>query len=177
MSAPSQPDRRHRQRVPPTSCAAPTLRIGTHDGKFHCDEALACAMLSMLPRWQGAAVVRTRNPDVLAACDAVVDVGAVHDAATMRFDHHQKGFVDTLEGHAIKLSSAGLVYKYYGREVIRAVTGGALSDETVEVLYERVYTNFIEHIDGIDNGIEPYEGAKRYKVRSPTAGCRVHVVL
>ena len=45
------------------------------------------------------------------------------------------------------------------------MTGGELSDETVSVLYERVYTNFIEHIDGIDNGIEAYEGAKRYKVR------------
>ena len=56
-------------------------------------------------------------------------------------------------------------YKHFGRDVIRVVTGGELSDETVSVLYERVYTNFIEHIDGIDNGIEAYEGAKRYKVR------------
>ena len=23
--------------------------IGTHDGKFHCDEVLACAMLKLLP--------------------------------------------------------------------------------------------------------------------------------
>ena len=57
-------------------------------------------------------------------------------------------------------------YKHFGRDIIRVVTGGELSDETVDVLYERVYTNFIEHIDGIDNGIEAYEGAKRYKVSS-----------
>jgi len=88
---------------------APATKIGTHDGKFHCDEALACAMLSMLPTWSGAAVVRTRNPDALATCNAVVDVGAVYDAAGLRFDHHQKGFEHTLDGHTIKLSSAGLV--------------------------------------------------------------------
>ena len=89
--------------------AGTAVKIGTHDGKFHCDEALACAMLSMLPTWRGAVIVRTRKPDVLAVCNAVVDVGAVYDAATLRFDHHQKGFDHALEGHAIKLSSAGLV--------------------------------------------------------------------
>lgn len=30
--------------------AAP--RIGTHDGTFHCDEALACALLRLLPRFR-----------------------------------------------------------------------------------------------------------------------------
>ena len=27
--------------------------IGTHSGSFHCDEALACAMLKMLPEFAG----------------------------------------------------------------------------------------------------------------------------
>jgi hypothetical protein len=45
--------------------------IGTHDGKFHCDEALACAMLKALPEWKDAAIVRTRNPEALAQCDIV----------------------------------------------------------------------------------------------------------
>jgi hypothetical protein len=52
---------------------APTAqkKIGTHDGKFHCDEALACAMLKCLPDWKDAVVVRTRNPEQLARCDIV----------------------------------------------------------------------------------------------------------
>lgn len=28
--------------------------IGTHDGKFHCDEVLACAMLKLLPVYKFA---------------------------------------------------------------------------------------------------------------------------
>lgn len=27
-------------------------RIGTHNGTFHCDEALACALLRLLPEYQ-----------------------------------------------------------------------------------------------------------------------------
>lgn len=27
-------------------------RIGTHDGTFHCDEALACALLRLLPEYR-----------------------------------------------------------------------------------------------------------------------------
>ncbi len=46
-------------------------KIGTHDGKFHCDEALACAMLKFLPEFRDAVIVRSRDPLALAACDVV----------------------------------------------------------------------------------------------------------
>jgi uncharacterized UPF0160 family protein len=43
----------------------------------------------------------------------VVDVGDVYDPEKQRFDHHQRGFGETLDAnHKIKLSSAGLIYKY-----------------------------------------------------------------
>lgn len=50
----------------------------------HCDEALACAMLKMLPEWSDAVVVRTRDETELAKCDVVVDVGGVYDPAAQR---------------------------------------------------------------------------------------------
>ena len=40
--------------------------IGTHDGSFHCDEALAVAMLKCLPEYHSAVVLRTRDPALLA---------------------------------------------------------------------------------------------------------------
>ena len=45
-------------------------------------------------------------------------------AATERYDHHQRGF-DEVFGHgfATKLSSAGLVYKHYGREIVAGAMG------------------------------------------------------
>jgi uncharacterized UPF0160 family protein len=59
------------------------VKIGTHNGAFHCDEALACAILTSLPRFSDAEIVRTRDQKVLDTCDIVVDVGGI-------FDHQQK---------------------------------------------------------------------------------------
>lgn len=78
--------------------------IGTHDGSFHCDEALAISMLKCLPQYENATVVRSRKPDILASCHMVVDVGAVYDETTLRFDHHQREFTGVLEGYQTKLS-------------------------------------------------------------------------
>ena len=43
-------------------------RIGTHNGKFHCDEALACYMLKRLEEYKDAKIVRTRNQKVSQDC-------------------------------------------------------------------------------------------------------------
>lgn len=74
--------------------------IGTHDGSFHCDEVLACAMLRLIPEFKDAVVKRSRDPVVLEACDIVVDVGGVFDPQTHRYDHHQRYvalFTDTYQ--------------------------------------------------------------------------------
>ena len=55
-----------------------------------------------------------------------------------------------------KLSSAGLVYFHFGHNVIAEVTGRAADDYVVKTLFDKVYENFVEEVDGIDNGIDPY---------------------
>lgn len=60
------------------------LKIGTHNGPFHCDEVLAVAMLKLLPEHEKASVVRTRDEALLAECDIVVDVGGVFDDGKKR---------------------------------------------------------------------------------------------
>ena len=64
-------------------------KIGTHNGTFHCDEALACFMLKQLPEYKHADIIRTRNPEELAKCDVVVDVGGVYDPDKHRYDHQR----------------------------------------------------------------------------------------
>ena len=96
-------------------------RICTHDGAFHCDEALACFLLSRTRTFrENYTIVRTRDVSVIEdeATDVVVDVGGVFDAGRLRFDHHQRSF-DEVFGHGFntKLSSAGLVYREFGKEV------------------------------------------------------------
>ncbi len=51
------------------------LRIGTHSGTFHCDEALGCWMLRQTAKFRDAEIVRTRDPEVLKDLDVVIDVG------------------------------------------------------------------------------------------------------
>jgi uncharacterized UPF0160 family protein len=146
--------------------AAPPL-LGTHDGHFHCDEALACAMLAMLPSFKGHALLRTRDPAALGTCDVLVDVGAVYDPAAKRYDHHQRGFGESLAeiGHKTKLSSAGLVWRHYGRTLLSQLAQPEqLPDKDLDVLYRKVYRDFIEHLDAIDNGISPGVGGQLYSV-------------
>ena len=64
--------------------------IGTHNGTFHCDEVFACYMLKLLPEYQNATIVRTRDPKLLSECDILVDVGGIYDPTIHRYDHHQR---------------------------------------------------------------------------------------
>ncbi|KAG7450491.1 metal-dependent protein hydrolase [Guyanagaster necrorhizus] len=131
--------------------------IGTHNGTFHCDEALAVFLLRQTTAYQGAELKRTRDPAILDSCDIVVDVGAIYDEAKQRFDHHQRGFTQVFgHGFTTKLSSAGLVFKHFGKEVISNRTQVSLDDPKVQTLWLKMYEEFIEAIDGGDNGIPRY---------------------
>ena len=56
-------------------------------------------------------------------------------------------------GFVTKLSSAGLVYKHYGKEIVAAVMGKPIDSTAVETTWLAVYKYFMEAVDGIDNGI------------------------
>lgn len=146
--------------------------IGTHDGKFHCDEVLACAMLKLLPQYADATVKRTRNPTILDTCDIVVDVGGVFDHSVHRYDHHQRYRLDSKMPNVFsllmffsdrafqesfsslkpgfpwvtRLSSAGLVYVHFGQEIISQLLAISIESELVQETYKRVYEGFIEEI-------------------------------
>ncbi|XP_072987492.1 uncharacterized protein [Typha latifolia] len=133
-------------------------RVGTHNGSFHCDEALGCFMIRLTDKFSGAEIVRTRDPQILDTLDAVLDVGGVYDPSRDRYDHHQKGFSEVFgNGFSTKLSSAGLVYKHYGKEIIAKELELAEDHEDVQQLYLAIYKSFIEALDAIDNGINQYD--------------------
>mmetsp|Transcript_20492 Transcript_20492/g.51607 ORF Transcript_20492/g.51607 Transcript_20492/m.51607 type:complete len:371 (+) Transcript_20492:70-1182(+) len=135
------------------------VRIGTHNGAFHCDEAFGCFMLRQTAGFRDAEVVRSRDPEVLKELDVVIDVGGVYDASAQRFDHHQKGFTEVFgHGFTTKLSSAGLVYKHYGKEIVRDLLGLPADSPNLDKVYLAVYKNFVEGLDAIDNGIMQYPG-------------------
>ena len=131
--------------------------VNPHSGHFHADEALAVYMLRLLPTYRSASLVRTRDPSLLAECHTVVDVGGEYSPANNRYDHHQREFNTTFPSKSTKLSSAGLVYMHFGKAIIALRTGLPESHPDVTLLYEKLYTDFVEALDANDNGIELYD--------------------
>jgi len=154
--------------------------IGTHSGTFQADEAMGVWMLRQVPAYRNAKVVRSRDPAVLEKLDIVIDVGGVYDHAKLRYDHHQRDYDERFDGgketvlkkeggsngqtevltqpRCTKLSASGLVYRHYGRDVIRAhypeIVGDG-TDEYLELAYVKLYDSLLEALDAVDTGVEP----------------------
>lgn len=86
------------------------------------------------------------------------------------------------EGHKIRLSSAGLVYKHFGKEIIRNAADSLLkeyegklkvdiflTEEDLDSLYLAVYESFIMGVDGIDNGVNQYPKEVKPAYSNPTS--------
>ena len=150
--------------------------IGTHHGTFHNDEVLACTMLKLLPEYKEAAIVRTRDEEVLKGCQIVVDVGGKYDPAALLYDHHQREFTETYsEAHDVtKLSSAGLVFKHHGKDVITAICKGKdLPGSVIDIFVQKIYEGLMTEVDAIDNGVEIAGDAPvKYRITS-NLGARV----
>jgi len=77
----------------------------------------------------------------------------VYAPEKLRFDHHQPTFQGVFSDQfSTKLPSAGLIYKHFGKDLIQTIMH--TDEHQTAVLYKQIYKSFIEHIDGIDNGIE-----------------------
>lgn len=91
----------------------------------------------------------------------MLDVGGVYDPERFRYDHHQRGFDNNFDnGFNTKLSSAGLVYKHFGLNIVAQELGLELTHPDVERVYKAVYKNFVEAIDAVDNGVNQYNTDK-----------------
>jgi len=136
------------------------MRVATHDGSFHADEVFALAALSLLG--EPLEIVRTRDPEVLEACDARVDVGFRADPATGDFDHHQReGAGERRNG--VRYASFGLVWREHGA----ALCGG---DAEVAA---RVDESLVQGVDANDTGqalAEASEGGIRAMTVSGVIG-------
>ncbi|XP_058799041.1 MYG1 exonuclease isoform X2 [Phymastichus coffea] len=150
------------------------LKIGTHNGHFHCDEVLACYLLKLLPEYKDAKIERTRDQNILDTCDIVVDVGSEYDPKIHRYDHHMREFNESIStvinkpGYTctMKLSSAGLIYCHFGHRIIKQLVPEIQDADDIERIFKRVYDMFIKEIDGIDNGIPMFEGEPLYRVHT-----------
>ncbi len=113
--------------------------LGTHSGNFHADDVFAVAALSMLhPEYE---IRRSRDPEIWAQCDYLVDVGGRYDHEAKVYDHHFKDGPTYDDG--LKMSSIGLVWKHYGKKICDSAA-----------IAEQVCRTLIRQFDAIDNGIK-----------------------
>lgn len=132
--------------------------VCTHSGAFHADEVLATTLTKFSTEFKDSWIIRTRNNEIHKLADLVCDVGGIHDPSAHRYDHHMKEFTlvydDILK---IKMSSAGLVYKHLGKNIISNLLKGMgiyeQNKDNIQKIYDKVYVNFIAYVDGADNGI------------------------
>ncbi len=122
--------------------------IATHNGNFHADDVFSIAALKgVFPAFK---LIRTRDLELIANADIVVDVGGIYDADADRFDHHQRGGAGERE-NGIPYSSFGLIWQKYGLEicqgnqdVVNAVDTGLVS--TIDAID-------CGHVEGVSKGI------------------------
>ena len=122
--------------------------IATHNGNFHADDVFSVAAFkSIFPSFK---LIRTRDMDLIAQADIVIDVGGEHDPERDRFDHHQRGGAGERE-NGIPYSSFGLIWQKYGLEicggnqdVAHAVDAGLVS--TIDAID-------CGHVEGVPQGI------------------------
>lgn len=130
------------------------MKIVTHNSFFHTDDLMAVATL--LLKFPGAEVVRSRDQETIEGADVVVDVGQIYDAEKRRFDHHQKAGAG-VRPNGIPYASFGLVWKAFGEEL----SGGL---EEAKVVDERL----VMPVDATDNGVDLYtptfDGVQEYSV-------------
>lgn len=125
------------------------MKVCTHNGKFHSDDVLAYSILSL---WNpNVVLVRSRDPKDWDAADIVFDVGMGH------FDHHMNDAQGKpYRSNKIPYSSAGLIWKAYGRNCIKSVLAydsESLTDKQLDIIYNNIDENFILPFDLHDNGI------------------------
>jgi uncharacterized UPF0160 family protein len=104
------------------------MRVATHPGNFHADDVFAVAVLGLAAG--PLEIVRTRDDEALAECDARIDVGGRSDPATGDFDHHQKGGAGE-RPNGIRFASFGLVWARYGTELAGDAEAASSIDERI----------------------------------------------
>ncbi len=126
------------------------MLIATHDGSFHADETIACAILTYI--FENSSIIRSRDCDELERADIVIDVSGLNDEK--HFDHHSKNFTKTrLNG--ISYATAGLMWDKFGRDFLAKVCKQNALNFSTDIIVkaqQRIDHEMMELIDLNDNG-------------------------
>ncbi|WP_291633021.1 MYG1 family protein, partial [Clostridium sp.] len=117
--------------------------LGTHSGKFHADDVMATAILTLL--LGDIKVTRTRDADILEKLDFVYDI------SFGEFDHHQLN--KEIRENNIPYAACGLVWREFGPRVIQKFNLKFNENDIISI-FDYVDKNLVQGIDATDNGID-----------------------
>lgn len=140
---------------------ADTTTIATHSGSFHADDVFGVGILMGV--FPSHSLRRTRNQALIETADYVIDVGGTWDAATGRFDHHQRGFNGARPAHqrdgqtvpGVGYASAGLVWAAHGGAYVKAwadAHGQSLDAKAVQDIVRSIDHSLVQYLDIVDTG-------------------------
>lgn len=129
--------------------------IATHDGSFHADETLACAIISYI--YERSEVIRSRDPHMLETADIIIDVSGINDEK--HFDHHSNEF-NLSRDNGINYATAGLMWLKFGDEYLRKIAldyftleqRNEITKEIYQAAKERIDREIMYGVDLNDNG-------------------------
>jgi uncharacterized UPF0160 family protein len=135
--------------------------IATHSGTFHADDVFGVGVLMGV--FPSHTLIRTRKQALIDTADYVVDVGGTWDAATGRFDHHQRGFEGARPDHEVDgvivpgvgYASAGLVWSAFGHAYVTAwgsAQGQRLDESAVGQVVRSIDHSLVQYLDLVDTG-------------------------
>ncbi|SEL44278.1 Uncharacterized protein, UPF0160 family [Colwellia chukchiensis] len=124
------------------------ITIVTHNGSFHADDVFSVAALkTIFPRIN---LIRSRDADVIAQADIVIDVGGEYDAQAGRFDHHQRGGAGARD-NGVPFSSFGLLWQKYGVAICQGKQ--AVADAVDRELVSAIDAIDCGYVEGVPQGI------------------------
>ena len=118
------------------------MLIATHDGSFHADETVACAVISYV--YERSQVIRSRDPLVLETADIIIDVSGINDEK--HFDHHSNEF-NLSRDNGINYATAGLMWLKFGDKYLRKIAQEHFTFEQREKISDEIYRAAQERID------------------------------
>ena len=55
-------------------------------------------------------------------------------------------------------------WKHFGKEILQHYCNTTFEESTLHMLWMKMYDGFVEEVDGVDNGVNPYSGDAKYIV-------------
>lgn len=134
-----------------------TIKLITHDRVAHADDTFAAAILQIA--FGQVVVQRTRDPEIIRAESGapdtfMLDIGGRFDPERRLFDHHQPegaGFRNQAMSEW-PYATAGLVWKYYGAQAVRALHP-TLDAADVDEIVRHIDDTVLKYIDAVDCGV------------------------